>query len=328
MKLIIQIPCYNEEQVLADTLAELPRELPGVDQVEWLVIDDGSVDQTVAVARANGVDHIVSLGRNKGLAKAFAAGIEAAIARGADLIVNTDADNQYRAADIPKLVAPILAGEADLVVGCRPIEEIAHFSRIKKILQRLGSWAVRIASGTQVADAASGFRAFSREAALRLNVYSEYTYTMDTIIQPGLTGMKVLSVPIRTNAQTRESRLVKSVMNYVRRNGLAIVRVFLIYRPARIFFFAGLVPFTGGVVLCLRWLVLYFGDIAAGEVARGRAPSLILAAILIIVAIQMWLFGLLADLLAANRKLIEDTQYRLRLLTWAGDQPPPESAER
>lgn len=312
MKLIIQIPCYNEEKTLAATLDQLPREIAGISVVEWLIVDDGSTDDTVRVARENGVDHIVSLSPNRGLAKAFLTGLDACLIRGADVIVNTDGDNQYYGPDVAALVKPIIDKQADLVIGARPIDEIAHFSPLKKVLQKLGSWTVRMASETETRDAASGFRAFSREAALRLHVYSEYTYTMDTTIQAGQIGMSVVSVPVRTNPQTRQSRLVKSTMSYLRRTGLSILRMFLLYRPARTFFFLGAVPFIGGVVLCVRWLVLYIGDIAADEVGRGREPSLILAAILIIVAMQMWLFGALADLIGANRKLIEDVQYRVK----------------
>lgn len=312
MKLIIQIPCYNEEDTLPATLEQLPREIDGISVVEWLIVDDGSTDDTVRVARENGVDHIVSLSPNRGLAKAFLTGLDACLLRGADVIVNTDGDNQYYGPDVAALVKPIIDKQADLVIGARPIDEIAHFSPLKKLLQKLGSWTVRMASETQIRDAASGFRAFSREAALRLHVYSEYTYTMDTTIQAGQIGMSVVSVPVRTNPQTRQSRLVKSTVSYLRRTGLSILRMFLLYRPARTFFFLGAVPFIAGAVLCVRWVVLYIGDIVADEVGRGREPSLILAAILIIVAIQMWLFGALADLIGANRKLIEDIQYRVK----------------
>jgi glycosyltransferase involved in cell wall biosynthesis len=314
MKLIIQIPCYNEEDTLAETLNDLPREVEGFSSVEWLVVDDGSTDNTAAIARQHGVDYIISLSPNRGLARAFSAGVEACLVRGADVIVNTDADNQYRADDIKVLVKPIVDKQADVVVGARPIADIEHFSRLKKLLQKVGSWAVRLASGTEVQDAASGFRAFSREAALHLHVHSEYTYTMDTTVQAGHTGMIVMSVPVRINPQTRESRLVKSLGSYIRRTGLAILRMFLIYKPARAFFFLGAVPFLAGVALCVRWLILYFADIAAQEAVRGREPSLILAAILIIAAVQMWLFGVLAELVGANRRLLEDVQYRVKRL--------------
>ncbi len=312
MKLIIQIPCFNEEDTLPQTLAQLPRDVEGFSTVEWLVVDDGSTDDTVRVARDHGVDHVVTLSPNRGLAKAFSAGLDACLMHGADVIVNTDGDNQYYGGDIAALVKPVVEGQADLAIGARPIDEIEHFSPRKKLLQKLGSWAVRTASGTEVRDAASGFRAFSREAALRLHVYSEYTYTMDTTIQAGQIGMSVVSVPIRTNPQTRPSRLMKSVTSYLWRTGLSILRMFVLYSPARTFFLLGSVPFVAGFALCVRWLVLYVGEIAADEVTRGREPSLILAAILIIVAIQMWLFGVLADLIGANRKLVEDVQYRVK----------------
>src|SRR3954452_19863231 len=241
MKLIIQIPCFNEEDQLPGTLADLPRELPGVDEVEWLVIDDGSTDGTVEVARANGVDHIVRLTNNKGLAAAFQAGLDASLKLGADVIVNTDADDQYRASEIPRLVAPILEGRADLVVGDRQVESIEHFSASKKALQRLGSWVVRRASGTDIPDTTSGFRAYNREAALQLVVVSNYTYTLESLIQAGKMLVAVEHVPIETNPQTRESRLVKSTGTYVRRNAVEIFRAYVLYEPLRVFAIAALV---------------------------------------------------------------------------------------
>ena len=235
LKLVIQIPCYNEAATLGTTLRELPRTVPGVDRVEWLVIDDGSTDATVAVAREHGVDHIVRLPVNRGLARAFMAGLEAALRVGADIIVNTDADNQYCAADIPALVAPVVAGRADMVIGARPIGDIAHFSPAKKLLQRIGSRVVQLASNTRVPDAPSGFRAFSLAAATQLNVFSSYTYTLETIIQAGQKGLVVDSVPVRVNADLRPSRLVRSVPQYLWRSGLTIGHIFLIYRPFRFF---------------------------------------------------------------------------------------------
>lgn len=306
-KLIIQVPCYNEETTLGVTLSELPRQLPGIDQVEWLIIDDGSLDRTIQVAQEWGVDHIVSFGHNQGLAKGFMAGLEASLKAGADIIVNTDADNQYCAADIPKLIEPILAGEAEIVVGARPIRFIEHFSPTKKLLQQLGSWAVRVASRTQVADAPSGFRAISREAALQLNVFNEYTYTLETIIQAGQRGMSVVSVPIRTNGYLRPSRLVKSIPAYVRRSLFTMLRIFITYKPLRFFTLLGTIPFLLGFLLGVRWLILYFGG-----TSRTHVPSLILSAILILLGTQLWVFGLIADLLAVNRKLLEDVQLRLR----------------
>lgn len=306
-KLIIQIPCYNEEGSLEITLSELPREIPGVDTVEWLIINDGSVDKTVEVALANGVDHIVNFEHNQGLAKAFLAGIEACLKEGADIIVNTDADNQYCADDIPKLIEPILLGRAEIVIGARPIDKIKHFSRIKKLLQRLGSWVVRLASNTDILDAPSGFRAFSREAALQLNVFNQYTYTLETIIQAGLKGMAITSVPIRTNRYLRPSRLVKSIPSYVQRSLLTILRIFITYRPLRFFMLVGSIPFTLGTILSIRWVILFLGG-----TPRTHVPSLILSAILILIGFQLWMFGLVADLLAVNRKLLEDIQIRMR----------------
>ena len=306
-KLIIQIPCYNEEATLGVTLSELPREVPGIDCVEWLVVDDGSRDRTIEVAKEWGVDHIVSFGQNRGLAKGFMAGLEAALKAEADIIVNTDADNQYCAADIPKLVAPILRGEAQIVIGARPIRFTKHFSPTKKLLQRLGSWAVRIASKTSVADAPSGFRAISREAAFELNVFNEYTYTLETIIQAGQKGMAIVSVPIRTNGYLRPSRLVKSIFSYVQRSLITMLRIFITYKPFAFFMWMGTLPFVMGFMLGIRWLVLYF----AGT-PRSHVPSLILSAILILIGSQLWVVGLLADLLAVNRKLLEEAQLRLR----------------
>jgi glycosyltransferase involved in cell wall biosynthesis len=307
-KLIIQIPCYNEEATLALTLAELPRQLPGVDVVEWLIINDGSGDRTVDVARANGVDHIVSFDHNQGLAKAFMAGLEACLKAGADIIVNTDADNQYCAADIPKLVQPILLGQADIVIGARPIQNIKHFSPVKKFLQRFGSWVVRIASNTEIPDAPSGFRAISRSAALQLNVFSQYTYTLETIIQAGQRGMAITSVPIRTNGYLRPSRLVKSIPSYVKRSILTILRIFMTYKPLKFFFLLGSFPFAIGTLIGVRWLWLFYVE----NSLKARVPSLVLAAILILIGFQLWMFGLVADLLSVNRRILEDIQLRLR----------------
>lgn len=311
MKLIIQIPCYNEEATLGLTLSELPRSLPGIDEIEWLVINDGSRDRTVEVAKACGVHHIVNLEHNQGLAKGFMAGIEASLKAGADIIVNTDADNQYCAADIPKLIAPILDGSAEIVIGARPIQEIEHFSPVKKFLQKLGSLVVRLASKTNIPDAPSGFRAINREAALRLNVFNEYTYTLETIIQAGQKGMAIVSVPIRTNGYLRPSRLVKSIPAYIQRSILTIVRIFITYRPLQFFATLGSIPFGLGVLLCMRWLLLFWGVFGANA-DKPRVPSLILAAILILIAFQLWIFGAIADLMAVNRTLLEDIQLRLR----------------
>ena len=310
-KLIIQIPCYNEEATLGLTLSQLPRHIQGVDTVEWLIINDGSRDRTVEVAKACGVDHIVNFEHNQGLAKGFMAGIEACLKAGADIIVNTDADNQYCADDIPKLIQPILEGEAEFVIGARPIQEIKDFSPVKKFLQKLGSWVVRIASKTDIPDAPSGFRAISRKAALKLNVFNEYTYTLETIIQAGQRGMAITYVPIRTNGYLRPSRLVKSIPAYIQRSIITIIRIFMTYRPLQFFMMLGSIPFSVGFLLCMRWLFLFWG-IMGNDPAKPRVPSLILAAILILVGVQLWIFGLVADLMAVNRKLLEDIQFRLR----------------
>lgn len=307
MKLIIQIPCYNEEGTLGLTLSELPRELPGIAQIEWLIINDGSSDSTVEVAKSCGVDHIVNFDHNQGLAKAFMAGIDACLQAGADIIINTDADNQYCAQDIPKLIEPILNGEAEIVIGARPIQEIKDFSPIKKLLQKLGSFVVRIASNTDIPDAPSGFRAISRKAALQLNIFNEYTYTLEMIIQAGQKGMVITSVPIRTNGYLRPSRLVKSIPTYVRRSLFTIIRIFMTYKPLRFFTILGTFPFSLGFILCIRWLILFFSG-----TPKSHVPSLVLAAIMILIGFQLWMFGLIADLMAVNRKLLEDIQLRLR----------------
>ncbi len=306
-KLIIQIPCYNEEATLGITLSELPRDLPGVDCVEWLIVNDGSTDRTVEVALAHGVDHIVNFNHNQGLAKAFMAGLEACLKAGADIIVNTDADNQYCADDIPKLIKPILKGRAEIVVGERPISKIKHFSPVKKLLQKLGSWAVRVASNTEIPDAPSGFRAISRDAAMHLNVFNEYTYTLETIIQAGQKGMAITSVPIRTNGFLRPSRLVKSIPTYVQRSLFTILRIFIAYKPLRFFTLFGSIPFALGLILSIRWLLLFLDG-----TPKAHVPSLILAAVLMLIGFQLWLFGLIADLMAVNRKMLEDVQLRLR----------------
>lgn len=316
-KLIIQIPCYNEEKTLGATLADLPRQVPGVDCVEWLVINDGSRDRTVEVAKACGVDHIVNFPSNQGLAKAFMAGLEAALKAGADIIVNTDADNQYCADDIPNLIQPILHQQAEIVVGARPIWQTKHFSPAKKFLQNLGSWVVRLASNTSIPDAPSGFRAFSREAAMQLNVFNRYTYTLETIIQAGQKGIAITSVPIRTNRVTRPSRLVRSIPSYVLRSTLTILRIFMLYKPLRFFMLLGSIPFSLGFLLGVRWLIFF---LAGSE--RTRVPSLILTAILILIGFQLWMLGLVADLMAANRKLMEETQVRLRRRDLDSDLEP------
>jgi glycosyltransferase involved in cell wall biosynthesis len=304
MKLIIQIPCYNEAETLAIALAALPRQVPGFDAVEWLVIDDGSRDSTVEVAEANGADHVVRHARNQGLARAFMTGLDTSLSLGADVIVNTDADNQYNADDIPALTAPIIAHRADIVVGARPIETIKHFSLAKKLLQKLGSWVVRVASKTDIPDAPSGFRAMSRSAAQRLMVFNDYTYTLETIIQAGQKNMAITSVPIRVNKDLRPSRLVKSIPSYIKQSIVTIIRIFIIYRPFRFFATIGLVLFGAGFLIGMRFLWHYFHGAGAGHI-----QSLILAGALLLMGFQTFLVAFLADLLAANRRLIEDLRF-------------------
>lgn len=301
MKLIIQIPCHNEEASLPIALAALPKSLPGIDTVEVLVINDGSTDRTVEVARQLGVHHIVGFPRNQGLAKTFMLGIRSCLERGADIIVNTDADNQYDARDIPALVQPILDGRAEIVVGARPISTIDHFSPVKKLLQKIGSGVVARVSGTRVADAPSGFRAFTREAAARLNVFSEYTYTLETIIQAGQKNMSIVSVPVRVNADLRPSRLVRSLASYVRRSIVTMLRILVIYRPFQFFLSAGMVVFFAGLALGGRFLYFYM----SGQ-RQGRVQSLILAAVLMIAGFQTGLLAFIADLQSVNRRLLEE----------------------
>ncbi|MBV9387075.1 MAG: glycosyltransferase family 2 protein [Chroococcidiopsidaceae cyanobacterium CP_BM_ER_R8_30] len=308
-KLIIQIPCFNEEKTLGITLSELPREIPGIDSVEWLVIDDGSTDKTLEVAKAYNVDHIVKFPQNCGLARAFMAGIEACTTEGADIIVNTDADNQYCADDIFKLIEPILAGEADIVIGARPIAKIQHFSSTKKLLQKLGSWVVCVVSNAKVPDATSGFRAMSRNAAVQLNVFNDYTYTLETIIQAGQKGIAITSVPIRVNGKTRKSRLVKSLHNYIIISTFTIIRIFVTYRPFRFFVRIGAVLFSLGMVINLRFLYLYL----LGE-GQGKIQSLILASVLTGLGFHFFVLGLLADLIDVNRKLLEKLNLRIQRL--------------
>ena len=312
MKLIVQIPCYNEASTLATTLAELPREVPGFSCVEWLVVDDGSNDDTAAIALSTGVDYVIRHPHNQGLAKAFMTGLENCLRLGADVIVNTDADNQYQANDIPALTQPILAKKADLVVGERPISAIEHFSFAKKILQKLGSWVVRVASNTNIPDAPSGFRAMSRFAAQRIMVFNDYTYTLETIIQAGQKNMAVVSVPVRVNPNLRPSRLVKSIPSYIGRSLVTIVRIFIIYRPFRFFTAIGVSLLLSGLIIGLRFILFYL----SGE-GSGHIQSLILASILLGMGFQTILIAFIADLLAANRKLIEDI--RVFILTKQGD---------
>ena len=308
MKLVIQIPCFNEAATLPATLGDLPRDVPGFDAVEWLVIDDGSTDETRRVARDHGVDHIVGHTSNQGLARAFMTGLDACLQRGADVIVNTDADNQYKAAGIPALVAPVLDGSADIVVGERPIRIIRHFSPVKKVLQKLGSWAVRVASETAIPDAPSGFRAISRAAAQRLVVFSDYTYTLETIIQAGHKNIAITSVPVEVNEELRPSRLVTSVRAYVTRSIVTIVRVFIIYRPFRFFTTLAAVCFLAGFAIGVRFMVFYLGGDGSGHV-----QSLLLATLLMGAGFQLFVVAFVADLLAANRKLLEELLYRARI---------------
>ena len=307
-KLVIQIPCFNEATTLPATLRDLPRSMPGVDVIEYLIIDDGSRDETAAVARANGAHHVVQFERNRGLAAAFVAGLEGSLRAGADIIVNTDADNQYQAAHIEQLVRPILERRAEVVVGDRGVAEIPHFSWLKRRLQTLGSWVIGRAAGLDTPDATSGFRAFSREAALRTLVLSNYSYTLETLIQAGARRAAVLFVPIGINQQTRPSRLMKSIPQYIRKSGITIVRAYAMYQPLRVFSTLGIVMIALGIIPGLRFAYFYF---VAGQ-RVGHIQSLILAAILIIVGFQVLLIGLVADLIASNRKMLEETLYRLR----------------
>jgi len=311
VKLIIQIPCYNEEATLPLTLKQLPRSFQGVDEVEILVIDDGSTDRTVEVAKQEGVHHIVRLTNHKGLAHAFSAGLDACLRLGADIIVNTDADNQYVGEDIQKLIQPILNGEAEMVIGDRQVNTLPHFSFIKKQLQRLGSWTVRQLSGTEIPDTTSGFRAFSREAAMRLNVISRFTYTLETVIQAGKKNIALAHVPIRVNPQLRPSRLFSSVWGYIKRSTATILRIYTMYEPLKMFSIIGSIIIGAGVFIGIRFLYYYFSHQGTGHV-----QSLILAAVLMIVGFQVIMIGLLSDIIAANRLLIEEILYRMKKMTY------------
>lgn len=313
--LVIQVPCHDEEEVLPRVLADLPRALPGIDRIITLVIDDGSTDRTAEVARAHGAE-VVRLPVNRGLARAFLAGLDRAVALGADIVVNTDGDHQYRGDDVAALVQPVLEGRADLVVGTRPVAEIASFSPMKKLLQRLGSWATRVASGTTVEDAPSGFRAMNREAAMRLHVFNRYTYTVETIIQAGRKGMRVLSVPVGVNAVTRPSRLVKGSGSYVARQLNVMVRVFMTYKPFRFFAIPGVVLGSFGTVLLARFLWYY-----VTEGGRGHVQSVIIGALLAGAGLFLVVIGLLADLIAVNRQLLEDVEWRVRRMEDRGRPP-------
>ena len=307
MKLIVQIPCYNEETTLPQTVRDIPRQITGIDKVEILIIDDGSTDRTVEVARELGIEHIVRNKQNKGLAQTFRAGLEACLTFGADIIVNTDGDNQYAGADIPKLVAPILAGQADIVVGDRQTDTVAHFSPLKKLLQKVGSSFVRRLSETEVTDAVSGFRAFSREAAIKMNVVSSYSYTIETLIQAGKKHLAVVSVPIGTNAKTRESRLFKSIPDFIQRQVTTIIRMYAMYQPLRAFFYIGLITSLMGLIPVVRFLFFY----AIGE-GDGHLQSIILGGVFLTLGFISFLAALLADLIGHNRQLIEMTLERVR----------------
>ena len=307
MKLIIQIPCYNEAETLEIALNDLPKKLDDVDEIEYLIINDGSKDDTVEVAKRWGVHHVVNFKQNKGLAKGFMAGIDGCLRNGADIIVNTDADNQYCADDIATLIRPILSGEADMVIGARPIDETEHFSFMKKKLQHFGSWVVRKASNTDIPDAPSGFRAYSREAAMHLNVVNDYTYTLETIVQAGREKIAITSVPVRTNAELRPSRLFNSIWGYVKKSMLTILRAYMMYKPLKCFSYLAVCPVGVGLLIGLRFL--YF--MALGK-SGGHVQSLILACTLIIMGFLTFMIGLVADVIAANRKLLQDTQYHAR----------------
>lgn len=311
MKLIIQIPCYNEAETLEVALNDLPKHIDGIDEIEYLIINDGSADNTVEVAKKWGVNYVVNFRNNKGLARGFMAGLDACLRNGADIIVNTDADNQYCGEDIEKLVRPILNGEAGMVIGERPIDQTEHFSPLKKKLQHLGSWVVRKASNTDIPDAPSGFRAYSRHTAMRLNVINEYTYTLETIVQAGRQKMAVTSVPIRTNAELRPSRLFSSMFGYVKKSMLTIGRALMMYKPLYCFTWLAGIFGVAGIGIGIRFLVYYFSGAGAGHI-----QSLILASMLITIAVLCGVIGLLGDVISANRKLLEEIQFELRKMDY------------
>lgn len=315
MKLIIQIPCYNEAETLEIALNDLPKHIDGIDEIEYLIINDGSKDKTVEVAKNWGVNHIVNFKRNKGLAHGFMAGIDACLRNGADIIVNTDADNQYVADDIEKLVRPIIEGKTDIVIGERPIDATEHFSPIKKKLQHFGSWVVRKASNSDIPDAPSGFRAFSRDAAMRLNVTNEYTYTLETIVQAGRNKIAQTSVPIRTNGELRPSRLFNSMMGYVKKSMVTILRAYMMYSPLKTFSIIALIPLIIGLAIDIRYLIF----VIIGQ-DGGHIQSLILGSTLIMVGFMTFVIGLLADLIAKNRKLLEDIQYHVRKMDYDSNE--------
>jgi glycosyltransferase involved in cell wall biosynthesis len=318
MHLIVQIPCYNEEQGLPATLAGIPSNIPGVDLIETLIVDDGSSDNTVEVARRLAVDHVVCLPGHRGLAVAFQAGLDACLRLGADIVVNTDGDNQYPQADIPRLIAPILQNEADVVIGDRQVQTVPHFSPVKKRLQQWGSWVVRLASGVKAPDATSGFRAYSREAALRMTVLTRYTYTLETIIQAGKKGLQVAFVPIQVNQPTRDSRLIKSNWSYIKQSAATILRLYVYYEPLRTFFYVSLPFVVVGIFALLRFLYFHF----TGQAGIGRhVQSLIFGGTLLTIGFLLFVLGVVADLIAANRMLVEETMYRVKRMEISRSQP-------
>jgi len=323
MKLIIQIPCLNEAETLPATLRDIPRSIPGVDVVEILVIDDGSRDGTSEVARQHGVEHVISFPRRRGLASAFSAGLDEALKLGADIIVNTDGDNQYSGHDIPRLIGPLLNGDADVVIGDRNVQDLDSMSPMKKRLQRLGSWVVRQVSDTQVPDTTSGFRAYTREAALRLTIVSDFSYTLESIIQAGKKRIAIAHVPIQSNPRTRKSRLFSSVWTYVKASAATIVRIYAMYEPLKVFGLIGLMVFFAGVAITARFVYYFLGG--AGQ---GHVQSLIVSAVLMIVGFQIALIGLVADVISGNRKLIEDLLYRVRRMELAPTADKPRGGGR
>lgn len=322
MKLIIQIPCYNEAETLEIALNDLPQKIEGIDIIEYLIINDGSKDNTIEVAKNWGVNYVVNFKCNKGLAKGFMAGLNECLKQGADIIVNTDADNQYCGADVEKLVRPILEEKADIVIGERPIDQTEHFSPLKKKLQHLGSWVVRKASNTDIPDAPSGFRAYSREAAMKMNVVNEYTYTLETIVQAGRSKMAITSVPIRTNGELRPSRLFSSMFGYVKKSMLTIIRAFMMYKPLQFFCTIGILTILFGVLIGIRFLVFFFHGTGAGNI-----QSLILASMLVIIGVQTCIVGLQADVIAANRKILQDVQYKVRKMYYASEAAKKDEEE-
>ena len=316
MKLIIQIPCYTEEETLEIALNDLPRQLEGIDEIEYLIINDGSHDRTVEVARKWGVHHVVNFNQNRGLAKGFMAGLDGCLRNGADIIVNTDADNQYCAQDIAALIAPILEGRADMVIGERPIDQTEHFSYLKKKLQHFGSWVVRKASNTDIPDAPSGFRALSREAAMHINVVNDYTYTLETIVQAGRQRIPITSVPVRTNEELRPSRLFSSIWGYVKRSMLTIIRAYAMYKPLKCFTYIACIPTLIGLGYIFRFLLYYLMGTSGGHV-----QSLILGCTLLIMGFLTFMIGIVSDVIAANRKILEDTQYHARKLEYEINRP-------